>query len=133
MCTSTLPPTREAASVSAESVLLEWLAAVRSLGFNDAAALHAWARHDPPGFRAAFAGFARVDPAVADSAAGWLLGAGLRPDDRVWWAGDPADPCLAGLAAIGGRRAASAAQATLVRDCAPVWPGQSGSCPEPDP
>ena len=77
---------------------------------------------DPAGFRAAFAAFARIDPAVADAAAGWLLGAGVRPDDRVRWTGAPADACLAGLAAIAGVLTDDPAQATIVLGRPPVWP-----------
>ncbi len=126
MCTPPLRPTprpaSETASVGAEAVLLEWLAAVRGVALQGPAALQAWAQRDSTGFRAEFAAFARIDPGVAAAAAGWLLGAGVRPDDRVLWTGNPADPCLAGLAAIGGRRTDLPAQATIVRDLPPVWP-----------
>lgn len=122
MCTPPLRPTAEAASVGAEAVLLEWLAAVHGVDLDGPAALRAWAQRDRAGFRAAFAAFAGIDPGVAEMAAGWLLGAGVRPDDLVLWTGDPADPCLAGLAAVGGRRAEQPGQATIVRDLPPVWP-----------
>ena len=122
MFTSPLCPNREAAAVGAEAGLLEWLAAVRGITLPDPAALRAWARDNPAGFRAEFAAFARIDPAVAQDAAGWLLGAGVRPDDQVRWTGDPADPCLAGLAAIGGRQTHDQAQATVVCDRRPTWP-----------
>ena len=116
------PAAAEAAAVGGEAVLLEWLAAVRGSAPDGKAALRAWARQDPAGFRAAFAAFARIGADVADAAAGWLLGGGVRPDDVVLWTGDADDPCLAGLAAIGGRRTEQAAQATMVRDRPPVWP-----------
>ena len=122
MCTPTLCPSDEAASVGAESVLREWLAAVRGVPLGTAAALRAWARHDPAAFRTEFAAFARIDPALAEAASGWLLGAGVRLDDRVMWTGDPADPCLAGLAAIGGRLAEDHGRVTIVRDRPPIWP-----------
>ena len=122
MCTPTLCPSDEAASVGAESVLLEWLAAVRGMKLDGAAALRAWAQANPARFRSDFAAFARIDPALAEAASGWLLGAGVRPDDRVMWTGNPDDPCLAGLAAIGGRLAADQGQATIVCDRPPVWP-----------
>ncbi len=115
-------PADEAASVGAEAVLLEWLAAVRSILLEGPHALRAWASRDPGGFRAAFSAFASIDPTLADSAAGWLLGTGVRPDDRVHWTGDPADACLAGLAAIGGVLTDDPAWATVTHDRPPVWP-----------
>jgi hypothetical protein len=115
-------PADEAAAVSAETVLLEWLQAVHGRGLAGPAELRAWARRDPGGFRAAFAAFARIDPALSGPAAGWLLGAGVRPDDRVRWTGDPADPCLAGLAAISGVLTDDPARATITRGRAPAWP-----------
>jgi len=102
--------------------LLEWLAAVWGRALTDPTGLRAWARGDAAGFRAAFAVFAGVDAELAESAAGWLLGAGVRPDDRVLWRGDAADPCLAALAAIGGRLTGEAARATIVLARPPVWP-----------
>ncbi|CAH2600693.1 conserved protein of unknown function [Rhodovastum atsumiense] len=117
------PPRDETEAVGAEAVLLEWLRAVRGQALADPAALRAWARADPAAFRAAFAGFAGMTAAAAvlDAAAGWLLGAGVRPDDRVFWAGDQADPALAGLAVTG---AALVADPTGARcfDRAPAWP-----------
>ncbi len=122
MCTPNWRPADETASVGAEAVLLEWLAATRSILLEGPPGLRAWARRDPGGFRAAFAAFARIDPAVADAAAGWLLGALVRPDDRVHWTGDPDDACLAGLAAIGGSLTDDPARATVTHDRPPVWP-----------
>jgi hypothetical protein len=115
-------PQDEKATVSAEAVLLEWLAAIRGFVPGGPAGLRDWARHNPGEFRAAFSAFARIDPELAHSAAGWLLGAVVRPDDRVLWTGDTADPCLAGLAAIGGVLTDDPACATIRRDCPPVWP-----------
>ncbi len=77
---------------------------------------------DPAGFLAAFAAFARINPAVAQAASGWLLGAGVRPNDRVRWTGAPSDACLAGLAAIAGALTDDPAQATIVLGRPPVWP-----------
>ncbi len=122
MCTPPWRPANEPASVNAESVLLEWLAAVRGMGVNGPDGLRDWARRDPAGFRAAFCAFARIDPAVADAAAGWLLGAGVRPDDRVHWTGKARNPCLAALAAIGGVLTADPAGATIVTGRPPIWP-----------
>jgi hypothetical protein len=122
MCTHPWRPADETASVGAEAVLLEWLAAVRGLPLDGPGALRDWAGRDPAGFCAAFAVFALLDPAVACAAAGWLLGAGVRPDDRVRWNGEPAAPCLAGLAAIGGILSDDEQTATIVLDRCPVWP-----------
>ena len=115
-------PGNEAETVGGEAVLLEWLAATRSLPLDGPAGLRDWARQHPASFRAAFAAFAGVAPDLADAACGWLLGAGLRPDDSLYWTGDPADPCLAGLTAIDGVRTADPARATHVLGIAPVWP-----------
>jgi len=115
-------PTDEATAVGAEAVLLEWLAAVCGRDLADAAGLRDWARNDPAAFRAAFSVFACVEPGLAEAAAGWLLGAGVRPDDRVLWRADAADPCLAGLAAIGGTLTDDPAEATIVLALPPAWP-----------
>jgi hypothetical protein len=112
----------EATAVGAEAVLLEWLAAVGGRALAGPAGLRDWARADPAAFRAAFAVFAGVEPGLAETAAGWLLGAGVRPDDRVLWRADAADPCLAGLAAIGGTLTEDPAEATIVLARPPVWP-----------
>ena len=101
---------------------MEWLAATRGFCPGSPSRLRDWARDDQTSFRAVFAAFANLDPDLVEAAAGWLLGAGVRPDDRVMWTGDPADPCLAGLAAIAGRFAAHPAQATIVCGQPPVWP-----------
>ena len=122
MSTPLWRPPDETASVGAEAVLLEWLDATGRCHPANPAGLRDWARHEPAAFGAAFAAFARIDPALADDAAGWLLGAGVRPDDLVMWSGDPAAPCLAALAAIGGLLATQPAQATLRLDRPPVWP-----------
>ena len=122
MCTSVWRPADEETAVGAETVLLEWLAAVCGRALTNPAGLRDWARGDPAGFRTAFVAFAGVDAELVESAAGWLLGAGVRPDDWVLWRGDAADPCLAGLEAIGGRLTADAARATIVRARPPVWP-----------
>jgi hypothetical protein len=114
-------PRDEVEAVGAVAVLLEWLAAVHARPLAGPAALAAWARADRPGFRAAFAAFAALpdtDARLLDDAAGWLLGAGIRPDDRVVWLGPPADPALAALAAIGGRLAPAGRPFTAV----PTWP-----------
>ncbi len=122
MCTSIGRPADEAAAVGAEAVLLEWLAAVWGRALAGPAGLRDWARRDPAAFRAAFCTFAGLAPGLAESAAGWLLGAGVRPDDRVMWRGEATDPCLAGLAAIGGALTDDPAQATIVLAEPPVWP-----------
>jgi diadenosine tetraphosphatase ApaH/serine/threonine PP2A family protein phosphatase len=122
MFTSIGRPADEATAVGAEAVLLEWLAAVCGRALAGPAGLRDWARSDPAAFRAAFAIFAGVDTGLAEIAAGWLLGAGVRPDDRVLWRADAADPCLAGLAAIGGTLTDDPAEATLVLAQPPVWP-----------
>jgi len=46
----------------------------------------------------------------------------VRQDDRVLWTGEAADPCLAGLAAIGGVLTNNPARATIRRAAPPVWP-----------
>jgi hypothetical protein len=122
MCIPTWHPPDEAAAVGAEAVLLEWLAAVAGRSLTGPAGLRDWARRDLAAFHAAFSTFAGVPPALAEAAAGWLLGAGVRPDDRVMWNGDPNDPCLAGLAAIGGSLTKVAAEATITLAAPPVWP-----------
>ncbi len=122
MCSRTWRPANESAAVEAEAVLLEWLAAVRGLPLADPTALRAWARRDPTAFAAAFAAFAGIPPALAAPAAGWLLGTGVRPDDRVLWRGNPTDPALAALAAIGGSLSDNPAEATITLDEPPVWP-----------
>jgi hypothetical protein len=122
MCTSLWRPADEAAAVGAEAVLLEWLAAVDGRRLAGPAALRDWARGDPAAFRVAFSTFAGLDLGLAESAAGWLLGAGVRPDDRVLWRGAATDPCLAGLTAIGGALTDDPAQATIVLGEPPVWP-----------
>ncbi len=122
MCTSLWRPADEAAAVGAEAVLLEWLAAVRGATLAGPLGLRDWARRDPAAFRAAFSAFAGIAPDLAASAAGWLLGAGVRPDDRVMWRGAATDPCLAGLAAIGGTLTDDPARATIVLAEPPVWP-----------
>jgi hypothetical protein len=118
-------PRNEAEAVGAQTVLIEWLAATGRRSLGQPADLRAWARGDPTAFRAAFCRFAGVPPGLADAAAGWLLGAGLRPDDRVLWQGDPADPCLAALRALGGTLATEAAEASLVFARPPRWPGDA--------
>ena len=125
MCTSLWRPADEAAAVGAEAVLLEWLAAVDGRRLAGPEGLRDWARGDPAAFRAAFAAFAGLGAGLAESAAGWLLGAGVRPDDRVMWRGAATDPCLAGLAAIGGTLTDDPAQATIVLGEPPVWPPPS--------
>jgi len=122
MSTSKGRPADEATAVGAEAVLLEWLAAVGGRALAGPAGLRDWARSDPTAFRAAFSVFAGVEPELADAAAGWLLAAGVRPDDRVLWRGEAADPCLAGLAAIGGTLTDDPAQATIVLALPPAWP-----------
>ena len=120
-----LQPRNERDAVGAESVLIEWLAATHRRSLRRPADLRAWARDDPTAFRAAFCRFAHVPPDLADAAAGWLLGAGLRPDDRVLWRGDPADPSLAALRALGGTLATDPAEASLVLASPPLWPGDA--------
>ncbi len=112
---------RERQAVGAAAVLREWLAAVEGRHLTEAA-LAAWARREPEAFAAAFARFARVPPDLAFAAAAWLLGPGVRPDDRVLWRGKPDPHALAALAALGGRLAANAAEATLVVAALPPWP-----------
>jgi hypothetical protein len=121
MNTSGWQPRNEAEAVGATAVLLEWLAAVEHRPLAGPEALAAWARADRTAFRAAFAAFAALPPRNAqliDDAAGWLLGAGIRPDDHIAWLGSADDPCLAALAAIGGKLADTGHPFAL----APAWP-----------
>jgi hypothetical protein len=122
MCTSLWRPADEAAAVGAEAVMLEWLAALCGRRLAGPTGLRDWARADPAAFRVAFCAFAGVAPGQAESAAGWLLGAGVRPADRVLWRGAASHPCLAGLAAIGGTLTDDPAQATIVLGQPPLWP-----------
>ena len=125
MCMPAWRPKDETEAVGAEAVLLEWLAAVHGLALSGPAALRGWACADRPAFQAAFAAFAGLpaeDAELLEAAAGWLLGAGLRPDDRVLWTGPPDDPCLRGLESTGARRATGEAGATRRLHRAPVWP-----------
>jgi hypothetical protein len=125
MSEQTGPSDDENRAAGAEAVLLEWLCAVRGLALADVAALRLWAAREPAAFRAAFAAFTGID--VADTtflqaAAGWLLGAGIRPDDLVRWTGDPADPWLEGRAVTGAALTHDSARATRVLDRPVVWP-----------
>ena len=119
-------PPDEAASAGAEAVLLEWLAAVRGRVLPGPAGLRDWARTDRPAFRAAFAAFAGLpasDTGLLDAAAAWLLGAAIRPDDRVLWKGPADDPGLRALAVTGAARVTDPGAATRVLDRLPEWPG----------
>src|SRR5664279_3406558 len=117
-------------AVGAEAVLLEWLRAVHRLPLADVAALRDWAARDPAAFREAFAAFAGTDAADTarlEAAAGWLLGAGIRPDDRVKWTGDPADPWLEGRTVTGAALTHDAAQTTIVLERPARWPPDPGT------
>jgi hypothetical protein len=132
-CDENRPGRDEHAAVGAESVLLEWLRAVRGLRLADTAALRAWATDKPAAFRTAFATFAGLDAADSRIQAGaeWLLGAGVRPDDRVQWTGDPADPWLEGRVITGAVLTDDPARATIVLGEPVAWPPADIGAPAP--
>ena len=102
------------------AAFLRWLRAVHGIALAPAdAAIRAWATDDPQTATALILGFAGADFASARLAAGLLLQADLRPDDRLLVLGAAPDWLPQALAVTRGR-ATTPAEATVL--IAGHWP-----------
>jgi hypothetical protein len=113
------PSPAERAATTNRAAFLHWLRAVHGIMVDPAdAALHAWAEADPRA-SALILHFAGPDFVSARLAAGLLLQADLRPDDRILVLGREPDWLPQALAATQGRIDRASAATVLITDHQP--------------
>jgi hypothetical protein len=113
-------PAPERDATTNRAAFLHWLLAVHGIALAPGdSALRAWAEADPPTATALVIHFAGAGFASARLAAGLLLQADLRPDDRILVLGPDPDWLPQALGATRGRAATPGEATVLVADHRP--------------
>ena len=107
-------------ATSNRAAFLHWLRAVHGIALGPAAsAIRAWATADPAAAAALIQHFSGAAVSSARLAAGLLLEADLRPDDRILVRGQEPDWLLQALDATRGRAETDEAATVLIADHVP--------------
>jgi hypothetical protein len=114
------PSQAERAATGNRAAFLHWLSAVHGLRLGpEDGALSAWAEADPKTAATLIRSFAGPGFASARLAAGLLLEADLRPDDRILLLGEEPDWLAQALDATQGRAETAAEATVLITDRRP--------------